>query len=151
MSDDLAYTSATDLLIAYRAKILSPVEATRAALARIDAHGELLNAYLLVDHDGALAAARESETRWAKGEPRGLVDGVPTSIKDVLLTKGWPTLRGSRTVDRDQPWDDDAPSVARMRDHGAVFLGKTTTPEFGHKGVTDSPLSGITRTKRSPL
>ncbi|MFP6740880.1 MAG: amidase [Alphaproteobacteria bacterium] len=145
MSDDLAYTSATDLLIAYRAKTLSPVEATRAALARIDAHDELLNAYLLVDHDGALAAARESEARWAKGEPRGLVDGVPTSIKDVLLTKGWPTLRGSRTVDRDQPWDDDAPSVARMRDHGAVFLGKTTTPEFGHKGVTDSPLSGITR------
>jgi len=145
VSDDLAYTSATDLLIAYRAQTLSPVEATAAALARIDAHDELLNAYLLVDHDGALAAARESEARWAKGEPRGLVDGVPTSIKDVLLSKGWPTLRGSKTVDPDQPWDDDAPSVARMRDHGAVFLGKTTTPEFGGKGVTDSPLTGITR------
>ncbi len=145
MSDDLAYTSATDLLTAYRAKTLSPVEATEAALTRIAAHDELLNAYLLIDHEGALAAARKSEARWARGEPRGLVDGVPTSIKDVLLTQGWPTLRGSKTVDADQPWEDDAPSVARMRDHGAVFLGKTTTPEFGHKGVTDSPLTGITR------
>ena len=69
----------------------------------------------------------------AKGEPLGPVDGVPTSIKDVLLSRGWPTLRGSKTIDTDQPWDDDAPSVARMRAHGAVFLGKTTTPEFGWK------------------
>ena len=86
MSDDLAYASATDLLTAFRAKSLSPVEATEAALARIDGHDELLNAFLLVDHEGALAAARESQARWARGEPRGLVDGVPTSVKDVLLT-----------------------------------------------------------------
>ncbi|MDP6352432.1 MAG: amidase [Alphaproteobacteria bacterium] len=145
MTDDLAFTSATDLVESYRAKRISPVEATRAVLDRIDKHDEALNAYVMVDHEAALAAARESEARWKAGEPKGLVDGVPTSIKDLVLTKGWPTLRGSRTVDPDQPWDEDAPSVARLREHGAVLLGKTTTPEFGHKGVTDSMLTGITR------
>jgi aspartyl-tRNA(Asn)/glutamyl-tRNA(Gln) amidotransferase subunit A len=73
------------------------------------------------------------------------VDGVPVSVKDILLMRGGPTLRGSRTVRAEGPWDEDAPSVARLREHGAVFLGKTTTPEFGWKGVTDSPVSGVTR------
>ena len=147
MTDDICALSASELVEAYRAKRLSPVEAIEAALARIDDHNDAINAYLLVDADGARAAARGSEARWAKGEPAGLVDGVPTSIKDVLLSRGWPTLRGSKTVDPDQPWDDDAPAVARMREHGAVFLGKTTTPEFGWKGVTTvrSAASGATR------
>ena len=79
------------------------------------------------------------------GQPKGLLDGVPVSIKDIVLTKGWPTLRGSKTIDPKGPWNDDAPATARLREHGAVLLGKTTTPEFGWKGVTDSPLTGITR------
>src|SRR3546814_362642 len=91
-----------------------------------------------------------SEARWAKGAPQGLVDGVPTSIKDLSPTRGWSTLRGSRTVDPTGPWDVDAPFVARLREHGAVLLGKTTTPEFGWKGVTDSPLTGITRNPWDP-
>ena len=74
-----------------------------------------------------------------------MLDGVPTSIKDLILTRGWPTLRGSRTVDPKQPWDVDAPATARLREAGAVLLGKTTTPEFGCKGETNSPLTGITR------
>jgi aspartyl-tRNA(Asn)/glutamyl-tRNA(Gln) amidotransferase subunit A len=78
-------------------------------------------------------------------QPKGLLDGVPVSIKDLILTKGWPTLRGSKTIDPSGPWNDDAPATARLREHGAVLLGKTTTPEFGWKGVTDSPLTGITR------
>jgi aspartyl-tRNA(Asn)/glutamyl-tRNA(Gln) amidotransferase subunit A len=69
---------------------------------------------------------------------------VPVAVKDLLLTKGWPTLRGSRAVDPGQPWEHDAPSVARARTHGAVLIGKTTTPEIGWKGVTDSPLTGVT-------
>ena len=150
MSDDLAFTPATELIAAYRAKTLSPVEATQAALARIDAHNERLNAFCLVDHEGALAAARESEARWAKGAPLGLVDGVPASVKDLVLTRGWPTLRGSKTVAADQPWDEDAPAVARLREHGAVLLGKTTTCEYGWKGVTDNPLTGITRNPWNP-
>ncbi|MGH8721352.1 MAG: amidase, partial [Burkholderiales bacterium] len=110
----------------------------------------VLNCFNLVDRQGALAAARASEARWKKAAPAGLLDGVPTSIKDIILTKGWPTRRGSKTTDPQGPWNDDAPAVARLREHGAVFLGKTTTPEFGWKGVTDSPLTGITRNPWDP-
>lgn len=154
MSDHLAYLSATELLAAYRDKRLSPLEAVEASLARIEAHNGLLNAFCLVDGESARTAARQSEARWAKGEPLGLLDGVPVGVKDLVLTKGWPTLRGSKTIDADQPWDEDAPATARLRESGAVLLGKTTSCEFGWKGVTDSPLSGITRnpwnTERTP-
>jgi aspartyl-tRNA(Asn)/glutamyl-tRNA(Gln) amidotransferase subunit A len=137
--------SATELLGLYRRCELSPVEATRAVLAQIDARNPATNAYCLVRGDEAMAAARASERRWRAGEPAGLLDGVPTSVKDLLLTSGWPTLRGSRTIDAAGPWTVDAPAVARLREHGAVLLGKTTTPEFGWKAVTDSPLTGVTR------
>ena len=154
MADPVDFWSATQLLHAYRTKALSPVEATRSALSRIEALNGPLNAYCRLDAEGALEAARASEARWSRNEPRGLLDGVPVSIKDVLLTRGMPTLHGSRTVSPDQPWTDDAPAVARLREHGAVILGKTTTPELGHKFVTDSPLTGITRNpwnlERSP-
>jgi aspartyl-tRNA(Asn)/glutamyl-tRNA(Gln) amidotransferase subunit A len=66
-------------------------------------------------------------------------------VKDLLLAKGWPTRRGSKAISPDQPWDEDAPAIAQLRSQGAVLLGKTTTSEFGWKGVTDSPLTGITR------
>ncbi len=136
--------SATELLEGYRRHQLSPVEVTRAVLERIDRLNPVLNAFNLVS-ERALDDAKASETRWLAGQPRGLLDGVPVSIKDIILTKGWPTLRGSKTVDPKGPWSDDAPVTARLREHGAVLLGKTTTPEFGWKGVTDSPLTGITR------
>ena len=136
---------AAELVARYRARELSPVEVTRAVLERIEAVGATYNAFCVLDAERALAAARESEARWAGGEPKGLVDGVPATVKDLILAKGWPTLRGSRAIDPDQAWDEDGPPVARLRAHGAVLLGKTTTPEFGWKGVTDSPLTGITR------
>jgi len=145
MSDDLVFMPATELLAHYRDRRLSPVEVTKAVLQRIDALNPKINAYCLVDHQAALQQAGESERRWQAGKPKGKLDGVPASIKDLVLTRGWPTLRGSRTVDPQQPWDEDAPATARLREHGAVLLGKTTTPEFGWKGVTDSPLTGITR------
>lgn len=145
MEPETADLTATALIAHYRAKTLSPVEATRAALGRIGRHNGAVNAYCLIDETRAMDAARASEARWMRGEPAGLLDGVPTSIKDIILTKGWPTLRGSLTIARDQPWDEDAPCVASLLRHGAVLLGKTTTPEFGWKGVTDSPLTGVTR------
>ena len=150
MSDDIAMQSATELLKLYQRLQLSPVEATKAALAQISAYDPPLNAFCYVDEDAALRAAGESEARWQKKAPKGLLDGVPTAIKDLVLTKGWPTLRGSRIVSKDQSWDEDAPSSARLREHGAVLLGKTTTPEFGWKGVTDSPLTGVTRNPWNP-
>ena len=145
MSDNPISLTATALLEAYRRKTLSPVEVTKAVLARIAALQSSLNAFLLVDEEAALAAARASEARWMKGAPQGAIDGVPATVKDVMIARGWPTLRGSRSVRRDQPWDEDSPMVARLREQGAVLLGKTTTPEFGWKAIGDSPLTGITR------
>jgi aspartyl-tRNA(Asn)/glutamyl-tRNA(Gln) amidotransferase subunit A len=137
--------TATELLAGYRSGELSPVEATEAALERITRHDPDVNAFCLVDSEAAIASAKASQERWQRGEPAGALDGVPVSIKDILLTQGWPTLRGSRTVDPAGPWPVDGPHVARVREHGAVLLGKTTTPELGWKGVTDNPLTGITR------
>jgi aspartyl-tRNA(Asn)/glutamyl-tRNA(Gln) amidotransferase subunit A len=137
--------TATEMLAAFASGELSPVEATEATLRRIDEADGAVNAFCLVDAEHALTRARASERRWAHGEPAGKLDGVPTSLKDILLTRGWPTLRGSRTVNPDQQWQVDAPSVARLREHNAVFVGKTTTPELAWKGVTDNPLTGITR------
>ncbi|MDP6237168.1 MAG: amidase [Alphaproteobacteria bacterium] len=150
MSDNLTRLSATDLIEVYRSRKVSPVDVCEAVLGRIAETQDSLNAFVTVDGEGALAAARNSEARWRAGEPRGLIDGVPTSIKDLLLAKGMPTLRGSLSVDREQSWNEDSPAAARLREHGAVILGKTTTPEFGHKAVTDSPLSGITRNPWDP-
>ena len=149
MPNDLCSLSATQLASLYRAKLLSPVEVARAVLQRIDELNPRLNAFSFIAPD-ALVVAKESEARWQKGEPKGLLDGVPVSIKDLILTKGWPTLRGSKTIDPKGPWNDDAPAVARLREHGALLIGKTTTPEFGWKGVTDSPLTGITRNPWNP-
>ena len=147
---DLTALTASELLSLYRTRQLSPVEATRAVLAQADALNPALNCFCLRDDEAALTAARASEARWMKGAPQGQLDGVPVSIKDLILTRGWPTLRGSKTVDPAGPWDDDAPAVARLREHGAVIFGKTTTPEFGWKGVTDNPLTGITRNPWNP-
>jgi aspartyl-tRNA(Asn)/glutamyl-tRNA(Gln) amidotransferase subunit A len=142
--DDIGFTAAAELSAAYRAKRLSPVEATRAILARIDALDPVLNCFCYRDDEAALRSARASEERWAKGAPLDPLDGVPVSIKDLIPTRGWPTLCGSKAVDPAGPWDEDDPAVARLREAGAVLIGKTTTPEFGNSGVTNSPLTGLT-------
>jgi aspartyl-tRNA(Asn)/glutamyl-tRNA(Gln) amidotransferase subunit A len=144
-TDDIAGLSAVDLVEQYRKKALSPVEATQAVLDRIERLDRHVNAFALLDAGSALASARESEARWQRGEPLGPVDGVPVALKDLILAKGWPTLRGSRAVDPAQDWNEDSPATARLREQGAVLLGKTTTSEFGWKGLGDSPLTGTTR------
>jgi aspartyl-tRNA(Asn)/glutamyl-tRNA(Gln) amidotransferase subunit A len=147
---DLAKASARDLVHLFRTRQASPVEAAEAALARIDKLNGRFNAYCFVDRARALESARRSEARWAKGAPLSAIDGVTASIKDLILTDGWPTLRGSRSTDPKQAWDMDAPATARLIESGAVLLGKTTTPEFGWKGVCDSPLTGVTGNPWSP-
>ncbi|WP_371529040.1 amidase [Streptomyces sp. NBC_01283] len=142
---ELTDLTAVQLVDAYRKGEFSPVDATRAALARAAEVQPAVNAFVRIDGEEALAQAESSAARWRSGEPQGLLDGVPVSVKDILLQRGGPTLRGSKTVRTEGTWDEDAPSVARLREHGAVFIGKTTTPEFGWKGVTDSPQSGVTR------
>src|SRR6202453_2884735 len=145
MPSELHEMTAVELSAAFRSGEASPVEAAEACLGRIDALDSAINAFCLVDHEETIAQADASEARWQDGAPLSPLDGVPVAIKDLLLTKGWATRRGSLTVDSNGPWTEDAPSVARLREAGAVLIGKTTTPEFGWKGSTDSPLTGITR------
>lgn len=113
-------------------------------LERIGRYNDVVNAYCHVDAESALAQARKSEARWMGAAPQGLADGVPVGVKDNILVSGMPTRYGSK-LSSNKPAKDDAPAVARLREHGAIVLGKTAMPEIGWKAVGDSPLTGITR------
>ncbi len=141
---EISQLSGSDLLRLYRSRALSPVTVVTEALARIDRFEPQINAFVVVDKDGALAAARASEARWHRGEPMGLTDGLPATIKDNIDVQGLPSRKGSATTSA-APAAADAPAVARLREQGAVILGKTTLPEYGWIGVCHSPLTGITR------
>jgi aspartyl-tRNA(Asn)/glutamyl-tRNA(Gln) amidotransferase subunit A len=145
MSDpDLCYMPATDLAVAIRTKQVSPVAVVNAILARIEQLNPRLNAFCLVTADAARQAAQAAEQAVMHGESLGPLHGVPVSIKDLVITKGVRTMRGSKLYEHDVP-SEDAPVVERLKAAGAIILGKTTTPELGFKGVTDSPVTGITR------
>ncbi|MFX4293347.1 amidase [Streptomyces bohaiensis] len=146
---DLTALSAERLVAGYRAGELSPVEVARATLDRAAAAQHAVNAFVLLLEEEALEQARASERRWHRREPAGPLDGVPVTVKDILLLRGHPTLRGSAAA-ATAPNEEDAPAVARLRESGAVFLGKTTTPEYGWKGVTDCPPHGATGNPRAP-
>jgi aspartyl-tRNA(Asn)/glutamyl-tRNA(Gln) amidotransferase subunit A len=130
------------LAAAYRRGEISPVEVVDDHLARIARVGDRLNALTVVDRDRARTAAHQSQDRLQRGAPRPL-EGIPVTIKDNVAVAGLPTGEGSLTTSRLNALID-APVVARLREAGAVILGKTTTPEFGWKGMTDSPLTGTT-------
>lgn len=147
-ADALCRLSGTELLDLYAARKLSPVEVARATLARAEVTQEKFNAFVRIDHEAALAAATESEKRWQAGTPIGALDGVPTTIKDIVWVKDSLARYGSRSPGVTPA--ADAPSVALLRQAGAVFLGLTTTPEFGWKALTDGPLTGITRNPWNP-
>jgi aspartyl-tRNA(Asn)/glutamyl-tRNA(Gln) amidotransferase subunit A len=131
------------LTASYRRGELSPVEVIDDQLRRIDRIGEVLNAFVVVDGDRARTAAHQSLDRIRRGEDRPL-EGIPLTIKDIVAVAGLPTGEGSRTTSQLNAIVD-APVVARLRDAGSVILAKTTTPEFGWKGMTDSPARGVTR------
>ena len=139
--------SARGMLAAYAAKDLSPVEVTRALLSRIERVNPIINAFHHVQDEAALAAARASEARWLKGEPQGLLDGVPTAIKDVLLMEGVPVYRGSAANNADEvgPARSNAPCVDRLIEHGAIILGKTTMCDHGMLASGHSSQFGTTR------
>lgn len=149
MPGDICYLSVRSLNQLFRQRALSPVEVIGAVFDRIDRYNGVLNAFCVLDKEAALKAAHESENRWMHGKPLGLLDGVPVTVKDLSLTSGWPTRRGSLAISPDQNWSEDAPCVARIREEGAVLFGKTTVPEFG-AGVGQSKLCGITRNPYDP-
>lgn len=144
MPTDLTQVTAAGLSRLYASGKASPTEALDAILARTERVNPILNAFSHVDADAARLAARASERRWLKGRALSPLDGVPVSIKELVGVRGWPMSMGSRLTGGAIA-SEDSPVVARLREAGAVVFAQTTSPEFGHKGVTDSPLHGITR------
>jgi aspartyl-tRNA(Asn)/glutamyl-tRNA(Gln) amidotransferase subunit A len=144
MPTEISQLSGSELLRLYRRRELSPVDVVQDALARIERFEPQINAFVMVDKEGALAAARASQARWTKGEPQGLLDGLPATVKDNIDVKGLPSRKGSLTTST-APATADAPASARLREQGAIVLGKTTLPEYGWIGVCHSPLTGVTR------
>jgi len=148
--NDFVRMTAVELLQGYKDKAFSPVEVTQGMLRQISRCNPAVNAYNLVDEETTLQFARESEQRYHSGTTRGRLDGVPVAIKDVFLTPMWPTIKGSKTIDADATLGKEAPAIAALNRNGYVPLGKTTTPEFGWKGVTDNPVDGVTRNPWNP-
>ncbi len=148
-SGSQAYTPATELAEAVRSRRVSPVEITEAALRRIDSSQPVLNAFITVAHDEAMAEARAAEKAVASGGQLGPLHGVPYSVKDLVNTRGVRTTMGSLIFENNVP-DADAVAVARLRAAGAIMIGKTTTPEFGHKPFTRAPLFGDTPNAWNP-
>ncbi len=145
MSDaDLSYLSATRLAALVRERRLSPVELADHFLDRIQRLDSRLNAFSFFDPEHVRAEARAAEIALQSGDRLGPLHGVPIAIKDGIPVKDMPATWGSRIL-RDYLPAADSPMAARLRGAGAIVLGKTTMPEFGHKGVTDSVLYGITR------
>ena len=142
-NDELCFTPTTDLAQLIRAKSLSPVELMQAVIERGQALNPQLNAICTDTFDTALAQARDAENSVMRDEPLGLLHGIPTTIKDVALTKGVRTMAGSY-VHRERVPDIDHLHVERLRAAGAISIGKTTVSELGWSGVSNSPLTGIT-------
>ena len=147
MNDDLCFTPATELARMFADRSVSPVEVMDAVLARLEALNPRLNAVCTPTPDSAMAAARRSEEEMMSGAPLGPLHGVPTTIKDLVFTRGVRTGGGSH-VYADRVPDVDAPVVTRLREAGAISIGKTAVPELGWKGCGDSPLTG---TSHNPL
>ena len=144
MNEELTWASAAHLAILYRRKELSPVEVVDHMIERAERLQPHLNSFVLIDASGARAAAKDSEERWRKGEPLSPLDGVPTTIKDTTNVKGFATRYGSYSTD-ETPVAEDAAVTERFRRAGLPLIGKSTTPEYGWKALTDSPLQGTTR------
>lgn len=138
--------TATQLVHAYRQRELSPLEVTQAVIAHIEVWEPQLCALWAPDFDAAVAAARESEARWMRGEPQGLLDGVPLTIKENIATRGVAVPLGSAATTL-TPAAQDAPPAARLRESGAILLAKTTMPDYG---MLSSGLSSFHKLTRNP-
>jgi len=147
---ELAFTSAIKLRELVATKQISPVEVTENALRRVDRLNPKLNAFLTVAADRALQDAKRAEEDVIKKETLGPLHGVPTSIKDLLETEGIRTTKGSHIFRNRVPSKNDF-LVDRIRNAGAIILGKTNTPEFGHGGgVTENRLADFCRNPWNP-
>ena len=142
--DDLSYLPAAVLAPLIKRREVSPVEVVRSAIARIERSQPILNAFITVCAEEALTAARVAEQALMSGVPLGVLHGVPFSAKDLIKTRGVRTTYGSLIFENYVP-EVDATTITRLQAAGAILIGKTTTPEFGQKGLTEAPLFGRTR------
>src|SRR6187200_647491 len=141
---DLAYTSAADLARMIRAKELSAVEVMRATLARAEKVQAACNCFITLCPERALTDAAAADQALARGADLGPLHGVPFHVKDLVNTAGVRTTFASHIYEHNVPKEDSV-SVARLKQAGAILMGKTTTPEFGHMPYTEAPLFGRTR------
>jgi len=144
MATDISYTSSTELRRLIDRKEVSIVEVVEYFYSRIEDLNPQLNAYLALCPDEALAAAEEAQDAVQRGDPLGPLHGIPVSVKDLEMTKGIPTTLGS-TVFNDRTPNLDSVVVERVRQAGAIILGKTNTPEFGLSGTTENNLGDACR------
>ena len=142
-SEAICWANAGDIVEAVRAGEITASEVVSAVLQRIAVIDGTLRAFVTVCADEAIAAARAADARRPKGGVLGPLDGVPVSVKDIICTKGVRTTAGSKLQETFVP-DTDAIVVERLKSAGAIVIGKTTTPEYCHKTVTVSPLTGET-------
>ena len=140
---ELGALTASELVRLFETGEASPVDATKAVLERIERFNPSHNAFAFAIPDAAMDAARESERRWRKKKPLSLIDGVPTTIKELTPVIGVPWRRGSVTGSKDFSLSEIL-IVQRLRQAGATIIGTTTSPEFGWKGVTHGPYCGVT-------
>lgn len=141
---DIVGASISQLIEGYKHGDLSPVDVVKTSLALIEARNPELNAFREVDRDAALKQASKSAERWARECPIGVLDGIPISVKDTLMVRGFAFRQGSRATSP-LPATESAPCVERSVEQGAIVLGITTCPEFGNGSISVSPLTGITR------
>ena len=149
VSEDLLFMPATRAASLIRRRRLSPVEYVGAVLRAAEASQARINAFVTITADAAREVARSAEDAVMRGDRLGPLHGVPVHIKDLYATRGVRTSYGSAIHAADVPDADDV-LVERLKTAGAIVIGKTTTPEFGHKGLTDGPAFGITRNPWNP-
>ncbi len=144
MKNELFKLTAKNLIRLYQRKKTNPTEVVLNIIDQLDKKNQKFNAFVDYDKEKILQQAKLSSKRWMTGEIKGALDGIPISIKDLLITKDYHTRRGSFVESLPISSDKNAPVVKKVLDKGAIILGKTTTPEFGHKGTTQSIRYGST-------
>ncbi len=149
MNEDSWYLSAAELHRRYRERSLTPLKVARGCLARLEAVNPKVNAVIARRDEAFLKEAEESTQRHAQGRPLSALDGIPVTVKDSLFTRDMPTTWGTSAL-RDFQSGQDELSVGRVREAGALIMGKTNVPEFALEGYTANPLFGVTGNPWNP-
>ena len=142
---DFREHSIQELVNKVKNKEISARELTESALSNIEKYDKEINAFCALNQEDALDQAESLDKKISNGENVGLLAGIPVGVKDLEDAKGFITTYGSELHTKDSPAEEDSILVGRLRSEGCIILGKTNTPEFGHKGKTDNVPFGATK------